>query len=96
MKDGSEFLGINDINNFRIIFIGVLETTGLSKNQKLILKFLEVKPEMTTKELAEMVFGKPVEYKSSPYFSISRSLRSLERQGFIKRVQIQLRWKLNT
>ena len=71
-----------------------METTGLSANQKLILKFLEVKPEMTTKELAEMVFGKPVEYKSAQYASVGRSLRSLERQGLIKRVQVQLRWKL--
>ena len=52
--------------------------TGLSKNQKLILKFLEVKPEMTTKELAEMIFSKPVEYKTKEYSSIYRSLLSLE------------------
>jgi predicted transcriptional regulator len=69
---------------------------GLSKNQKRILQFLEVKPEMTTKELAEMIFGKPVEYKSKEYSSIYRSLLSLERRGLIKRVQIQLRWKLKT
>lgn len=69
---------------------------GLSKNQKSILKFLEVKPEMTTKELAEMVFGKPVRYKTNEYTSVSRSLRSLERQGLVKRVQIKLRWKLKT
>jgi len=69
---------------------------GLSKNQKLILKFLEVKPEMTTKELAEMVFGKPVEYKTKEYSSIGRSLKSLERQGLIQRVQVQLRWRLKT
>jgi DNA-binding MarR family transcriptional regulator len=67
---------------------------GLSKNQKLILRFLEVKPEMTTKELAEMVFGKPVEYKTKEFSSVHRSLVSLERRGLIKRVQIQLRWTL--
>jgi len=55
-----------------------------------------VKPEMTTKELAEMVFGRPVEYKTKEYSSIGRSLRSLERKGMIRRVQIQLRWKLKT
>lgn len=60
----------------------------------MILKFLEVKPEMTTKELAELVFSKPVGYKTKEYSSISRSLHSLERQGIVKRVQIQLRWKL--
>jgi DNA-binding MarR family transcriptional regulator len=76
-------------------FYAVVKIVRLSKNQKLILKFLEVKPEMTTKELAEMVFGKPVEYKSAQYASIGRSLRSLERQGLIKRVQIQLKWKLS-
>ena len=75
---------------------GVSDTAGLSKNQKLILKFLEVKPEMTTKELAELVFGKPVEYKTKEYSSINRSLHSLERRRLIKRVQIQLRWKLAT
>ena len=66
----------------------------MSKNQKLILKFLKVKPEMTTKELAELVFGKPVEYKTKEYYSINRSLRNLEKKGLVKRVQIQLRWKL--
>ncbi len=73
-----------------------LQTTGLSKNQKLTLKLLEVKPEMTTKELAEMVFGKPVEYKSKEYSSIHRSLRSLERKGLVQRVQVQLRWRLTS
>ena len=67
---------------------------GLSKNQKLVLKFLEVKPEMTTKELAELVFGKPVEYRTKEYSSVNRSLRSLEKRELIKRVQVQLRWKL--
>jgi len=85
---------INDLNEKRILLSGVFETAGLSKNQRLILKFLEVKPEMTTKELAELVFGKPVDYKTKEYSSISRSLHSLEKQNLIKRVQIQLRWKL--
>jgi DNA-binding MarR family transcriptional regulator len=73
-----------------------LETAGISKNQKLILKFLEVKPEMTTKEIAEMVFSKPVEYKTKEYSSTSRSLRSLEKRGLIQRVQVQLRWRRKT
>jgi predicted transcriptional regulator len=73
-----------------------LETDRLSKNQNSILKFLEVKPEMTTKELAEMVFGKPVKYKTKEYSSISRSLNSLERKGLVQRVQVQLRWKIKT
>jgi predicted transcriptional regulator len=85
---------INDLNGKLLLFIWVFETTGLSKNQKLVLKFLEVKPEMTTRELAELVFGKPVRYKTKEYASISRSLRSLEKQGRIKRVQVQLKWKL--
>jgi predicted transcriptional regulator len=55
-----------------------------------------VEPEMTTKELAEMVYGKPVAYKTKEYSSISRSLNSLERRGLIKRVQVQLRWRLKT
>ena len=87
---------INDINHFSIFFNGDLETAGLSKNQKLILKLLEIKPEMTTKELAEMVFGKPVEYKTKEYSSIYRSLRSLEKRELASRVQVQLRWRLKT
>jgi len=79
-----------------LTFLGVWAVARLSKNQKLILKFLEVKPEMTTKEIAEMVFGKPVEYKTKEYSSISRSLKSLERQGLVQRVQVKLRWKLKT
>lgn len=66
---------------------------GLSKNQKRILEMLKIKPDMTTKEIAEMVFGKIVEYKSKEYASVHRSLISLEKQGYIKRVQVQLRWR---
>jgi DNA-binding MarR family transcriptional regulator len=65
----------------------------LSKNQKKILEILEVKPEMTTREIAEVVFGKLVGYKTKEYNSIHRSLASLERKGLIQRVHIQLRWR---
>jgi len=65
----------------------------LSKNQKKILEILEVKPEMTTKEIAEMIYGRLVECKTKEYSSINRSLRSLETQGLIQRVFVQLRWK---
>ncbi len=90
----SYLMRINDLNIIFILLGLVFKTAGLSKNQKIMMKFLEVKPEMTTKELAELVFGKPVEYKTKEYSSVSRSLRSLEKQGFVKRVQVQLRWKL--
>ncbi len=66
---------------------------GLSRNQKRILDFLEIKPDMTTKEIAEMIFGRIVEYKSKEYASVHRSLVSLEKQGYIQRVQVQLRWR---
>ena len=69
------------------------DLAGLSKNQKRILEMLKIKPDMTTKEIAEMLFGKIVEYKSKEYASVHRSLFSLEKQGYIKRVQIQLRWR---
>jgi len=69
---------------------------GLSKNQTKILELLEIKPDMTTKEIAEMVFGKIVEYKSKEYASVHRSLISLEKQKCIRRVQIQLRWRRAT
>ena len=65
----------------------------LSKNQKRIIEYLKIRPEMTTKEIAEMVFGKIVKYQSKEYSSVYRSLQSLERQGLIKRVQVQLRWR---
>ena len=65
----------------------------LSKNQRKILEILEIKPEMTTREIAEVVFGKLVEYKTKEYNSIYRSLVSLERKGLIQRVQVQLRWR---
>jgi len=67
---------------------------GLSRNQKKILELLQIKPEMTTKELAELTFGRIVEYKSKEYASIHRSIISLERQGFIQRVHVQLRWRV--
>ena len=69
------------------------DLAGLSKNQKKILELLKIKPDMPTKEIAEMIFGKIVEYKSKEYSSVHRSLISLEKQGCIKRVQVQLRWR---
>ena len=54
---------------------------------------LEIKPDMTTKEIAEMIFGKIVEYKSKEYASVYRSLISLEKQNRIKRIQVQLHWQ---
>ena len=66
----------------------------ISKNQKKILEILAIKPDMTTKEIAEMVFGKLIEYKTKEYSSIHRSLLSLEKHGFIKRVQVKLRWQI--
>ena len=65
----------------------------LSKNQRKILEILEIKPEMTTKEIAEVVFGKLVKYKAKEYNSIHRSLASLERKGLVQRVHVQLRWR---
>ena len=62
--------------------------------EKTILEILNIKPDMTTKEIAEMVFGKLVEYKTKEYSSIHRSLISLERQGLLKRVQVKLVWQL--
>lgn len=66
----------------------------ISKNQKKILEILAIKPDMTTKEIAEMVFGKLIEYKTKEYSSIHRSLLSLEKQGLINRVQVKLRWQI--
>ena len=69
---------------------------GLSKNQRKILELLSIKPEMNTKEIAEMIFLKTVNYKSKEYTSVHRSLISLEKQNCIRRVQVQLRWRLSS
>jgi predicted transcriptional regulator len=69
---------------------------GMSKNQKKIMELLQIKPDMTTREIAELIFGRIVSYKSKEYASVHRSLLSLERLGFIQRVQVQLRWRLAT
>lgn len=67
---------------------------GLSRNQKKIIEILQVKPDMTTKDIAETVYGRIVEYKTKEYHSIRRSLLSLERRGMVQRVHVQLRWRL--
>jgi DNA-binding MarR family transcriptional regulator len=66
----------------------------LSKNQKKILELLSYKPEMNTKEIAELLFLKSIKYKSKEFSSVHRSLTSLEKQNCIQRVQVQLRWRL--
>ena len=57
------------------------------------MEILAIKPEMTTKEIAEVVFGRLVEYKTKEYNSIHRSIVSLEQQGLVQRVHVQLRWR---
>jgi len=68
----------------------------LSKHQEKILGYLAVQPNMTTKDLAEMVFGKTVGYKTKEFSSIYRSLVSLEKKGLIKRIRVQLTWQRTT
>ncbi len=70
-----------------------MSLSRLSEHQKKILEMLNIKPDMTTKEIAEMIFGRIVEYKSKEYASIHRSLISLEKHGYVQRVQVQLRWR---
>lgn len=60
------------------------------------MELLQIKPDMTTREIAELIFGKIVSYQSKEYASVHRSLLSLERLGYIQRVQVQLRWRLAT
>jgi len=60
------------------------------------MELLQIKPDMTTKEITELIFGRIVSYKSKEYASVHRSLASLERLGYIQRVQVQLRWRLAT
>jgi Fe2+ or Zn2+ uptake regulation protein len=72
----------------------IRDLAGLSKNQKRILEILKITPDMPTKKIAEIIFGKSVEYKSKEYSSVYRSLISLEKQGYINRVQVQLRWRM--
>lgn len=85
--------GANSINNSASLFVLSVRMPRLSKNQKKILEILQVKPEMTTKEIAETVFGKLVEYRSKEYSSIHRSLMALEKKGLIQRVFVQLKWR---
>ncbi len=68
----------------------------LSKNQKRIVELLSIKSEMSTKEIAELLFLKTVKYKSKEYSSVHRSLISLEKQNCIHRIQAQLRWSLTS
>lgn len=77
----------------KLMFVGLIDVVRLSKNQKQILEILEIRPDMTTKEIAETVFGKLVKYKTKEYSSAMRSLVALEKQGLIQRVQVQLRWR---
>ena len=60
------------------------------------MELLQIKPDMTTKEIAELTLGRIVPYKSKEYASVHRSLISLERQGYIQRVHVQLKWRLTT
>jgi len=69
---------------------------GLSKNQRKIIEVLQIKPDMTTKEIAELTLGRIVPYKSKDFASFYRSLISLERKGRIQRVHVKLRWRLAT
>jgi len=68
---------------------------GMSRKQRKILELLQIKPDMTTKEIAELSLARIVPYKSKEYASVHRSLVSLERQGYIQRVHVKLRWRVS-
>ena len=80
--------------SLRYYCYGRFKVARLSKNQRKILELLSIKPEMSTKEIAELLFLKAVKYKSKEYSSVHRSLISLEKQKCIHRIQAQLRWRL--
>lgn len=67
-------------------------TYHLGPNQRLILKLLaEHRNGLTEKELASLVYGKPVNTTDFEYIATSRSLRKLLTKGLVVR---EVKWRL--
>ena len=68
----------------------------LGPNQRAILKILAKEPNLTEREIASKVYGKPVMCYDSEYTATSRSLRGLAKRGLVERTSAEAKWKLKT
>ena len=65
----------------------------LSKNQRKILEILEKYPELTARDIAEILWARDIRYKTPEYSSVHRSLTTLYRRGLVEKVGGQLKWR---
>jgi Fe2+ or Zn2+ uptake regulation protein len=65
----------------------------LSKNQRKILEILEKYPELTARDIAEILWARDIRYKTPEYSSVHRSLTTLYRKGLVEKVGGQLKWR---
>lgn len=66
----------------------------LGKNQRKIITILKKHGDLTTLEIASLVFEKPVQYKTKEYYSVHRSLRRLEDRGVVNPSERRIVWSL--
>ncbi|MGB9960150.1 MAG: hypothetical protein ACPLKQ_06495 [Candidatus Bathyarchaeales archaeon] len=65
----------------------------LSKNQRKILEILEKYPELTARDIAEILWARDIRYKTPEYSSVHRSLTTLYKKGLVEKVGGQLKWR---
>ncbi len=65
----------------------------IGRNEEKILKILEQYPELTAKDIADIIWARDIRYQTAEYTSVHRSLRTLYKKGLVDKVGGQIMWK---
>jgi len=66
----------------------------LGPNQKKIMQILKEHDELSTIEIATLVFGRPVKYKTKEYYSTHRSLEKLRKRNLVVSTPRRKMWSI--
>lgn len=66
----------------------------LGPNQRRILQLLKKRRKMSQREIAEVIYEKPVKTGSYEYIAVNRSLQNLYRRGLLEKTTMEIQWSL--
>jgi len=66
----------------------------LGPNQRKIMQILQEHGELSTIDIAALVFGRPVKYKTKEYYSTHRSLEKLRKRKMIVSTPRRKMWSI--
>lgn len=65
----------------------------VGKLERRILDILQMYPDLTARDIAEILWARNIRCKTAEYSSVHRSLRSLYKKGLVKKMGGQVKWR---